>query len=94
MAARVEELTKTNALLLDRLIGAPPGRSVCHGHLPVTAAEMATPIEPIPQPPMKSRRTPSDIAALCTADMAKRARAVQVSGQIAPPLEMREANNV
>jgi hypothetical protein len=92
MAARVEELKNANALLLDRLLtshGAQPLRVK-----PLTAAEMVDTSKPSAQPPMKSRRTPSDIAALCTADMAKRARAVQVSGQIAPPPEMREANNV
>lgn len=95
MAARAEALTASNAILLDRLLtshGAQPLRVKS-----VTAAEMiAATTESSAQPPMKSRRTPSDIAALCTADMARKARAVQVSAQIAPPsaAEVRETPNV
>lgn len=74
MAQRVRDLEAERNTLLDRLL-VSHGAKPLH-HVPVTAAEL---VSDTPALPVKTRRTPSDIAQMCTAAKAKEAQAILIS---------------
>lgn len=82
MAQRVRDLEAERALLIDRLLVAAGARPL--RQQPVTAAEIVSK-DTEPQPPVKNRRTPSDIAAMCTAAKTREAQAIQTAKQGPPP---------